>query len=73
MFDKVIALDFFGQFDRTNLLEGPTAMRYRKAILEPGGSKPGVRLIEDFLGRQQKMDAFAEWVGEEFAGSSAND
>jgi thimet oligopeptidase len=71
MFDKVIALDFFGQFDRSNLLEGPTAMRYRKAILEPGGSKPGTRLIEDFLGREQKMDAFAEWVGEEFAGSSA--
>ncbi len=73
MFDKVIALDFFGQFDRTNLLEGPTAMRYRKAILEPGGSKPGVRLIEDFLGRQQRMDAFAEWVGEEFAGSAAGE
>jgi thimet oligopeptidase len=72
MFDKVIALDFFGQFDRSNLLEGPTAMRYRKAILEPGGSKPGTRLIEDFLGREQKMDAFAEWVGEEFAGSSVN-
>src|SRR5450755_3470540 len=64
LFDKVIALDFFGQFDRSNLLEGPTAMRYRKAILEPGGSKPGTRLIEDFLGREQKMDAFAEWVGE---------
>jgi thimet oligopeptidase len=69
MFDKVIALDFFGQFDRSNLLEGPTAMRYRRAILEPGGSKPGSQLIEDFLGREQRMDAFAEWVGEEFAGS----
>jgi thimet oligopeptidase len=69
MFDKVIALDFFGQFDRTNLLEGPTAMRYRQAILEPGGSKPGTQLIEDFLGRAQKMDAFAQWVGEEFAGN----
>jgi thimet oligopeptidase len=73
MFDKVIALDFFTQFDRSNLLEGPTAMRYRRAILEPGGSKPGIQLIEDFLGRQQKMDAFAEWVGEEFAGSAAGE
>jgi thimet oligopeptidase len=69
MFDKVIALDFFGQFDRANLLEGPTAMRYREAILEPGGSKPGAQLIEDFLGRPQRMEAFAEWVGEEFAGA----
>ncbi len=67
MFDKVIALDFFDQFDRSNLLEGPTAMRYRRAILEPGGSKPGTQLIEDFLGRKQHMSAFVEWVGEEFA------
>lgn len=73
MFDKVIALDFFGQFDRSNLLEGPTAMRYRRAILEPGGSRPGTQLIQDFLGREQKMDAFAEWVGEEFAGSAAGE
>jgi thimet oligopeptidase len=67
MFDKVIALDFFRQFDQANLLEGATAMRYRKSILEPGGSKPGRQLIEDFLGREQKMDAFSAWVGEEFA------
>ena len=67
MFDKVIALDFFRQFDRDNLLEGPTAMRYRRSILEPGGSKPGTQLIGEFLGREQKMDAFAAWVGEEFA------
>ncbi len=73
MFDKVIALDFFGQFDRSNLLEGPTAMRYRQAILEPGGSKPGTQLIEDFLGREQRMEAFAEWVGEEFAASPAGE
>jgi Zn-dependent oligopeptidase len=70
MFDKVIALDFFGQFDRANLLEGPTAMRYRQAILEPGGSKPGTELIEEFLGRPQRMEAFAAWVGEEFAGTA---
>jgi thimet oligopeptidase len=73
MFDKVIALDFFGQFDRSNLLEGPTAMRYRQAILEPGGSKPGTQLIQDFLGREQRMEAFAEWVGEEFAASPAGE
>lgn len=66
MFDKVIALDFFRQFDPANLLEGSAAMRYRRAILEPGGSKPGELLIEDFLGRQQSMDAFAAWIGEEF-------
>jgi thimet oligopeptidase len=66
MFDKVIALDFFSQFEPTNLLDDATAMRYRRAILEPGGSKPGTEMIQDFLGRAQKMDAFAAWIGEEF-------
>ena len=69
MYDKVIALDFFSQFDPANLLEGPTAMRYREAVLQPGGSRPGTQIIEDFLGRRQQMDAFTGWVGEEFAGS----
>jgi thimet oligopeptidase len=48
-------------------------MRYRQSILEPGGSRPGTQLIADFLGREQKMDAFAEWVGEEFAGTAAGE
>ena len=34
--DKVIAVDFFAQFDPRNLLTGPTAMRYRRTVLEPG-------------------------------------
>jgi thimet oligopeptidase len=67
MFDKVIALDFFRQFNPANLLDGPTALRYRRSILEPGGSKPGTQLIADFLGREQTMDAFSAWIGEEFA------
>ena len=71
MFDKVIALDFFAQFDGEQLLAGVTAMRYRQTILEPGGSKPGRQLIEDFLGRRQSMEAFAAWIGQEFAGSPA--
>lgn len=66
MFDKVIALDFFRQFDLKNLLDGAMAMRYRKMVLEPGGSKPGQDLIRDFLGRDQSMDAFVQWIGEEF-------
>jgi len=66
-FDKVIALDFFSQFDQKNLLGGDTAMRYRKAVLEPGGSKPAQQLVEDFLGRPQNLKAFEAWMNEEFA------
>lgn len=64
--DKVIALDFFSQFDRNNLVGGETAMRYRKAVLEPGGSKAGTELVRGFLGRPQNLEAFKKWMDEEF-------
>jgi len=64
---KVIALDFFNQFDRKNLLDGPAGMRYRKTVLEPGGSKSANDLVQDFLGRPQSYAAFRAWMNEEFA------
>jgi thimet oligopeptidase len=66
---KVIALDFFNQFDRANLLDGPAAMRYRKTVLEPGGSKSANELVKDFLGRPQSYAAFDAWMNEEFVGA----
>jgi len=64
--DKVIAIDFFAQFDKRNLLDGPTAMRYRRAVLEPGANKPAPELVKDFLGREQNMTALKNWMNEEF-------
>ena len=65
---KVIALDFFNQFDKKNLLDGPAAMRYRKTVLEPGGSMSANDLVKGFLGRPQSYEAFRSWMNEEFAG-----
>lgn len=64
--DKVIAVDFFSQFDKANLLAGPTAMRYRRTVLEPGAAKPATGLVKDFLGRSQSLDALKLWINEEF-------
>ena len=68
LWDKVIAEDFFEQFDRTNLLGGQAPMRYRRAVLEPGGSVPANDLVKNFLGRPQNMAAFQKWMAEEFEG-----
>jgi thimet oligopeptidase len=66
MFDKVIALDFFAQFDPKDLLGGNAGERYRKTVLEQGGSKPGKELVRDFLGRNEEFAAFSKWLNEEF-------
>jgi thimet oligopeptidase len=64
--DKVIAVDFFAQFDSRDLLNGPTAMRYRKTVLEPGATEPAAQLVQDFLGRPQSLDALKAWVNVQF-------
>ncbi len=65
-FDKVIALDFFGQFDPADLLGCKAGAKYRKTVLEQGGSKPGREMVRDFLGRDEEFSAFSKWLNEEF-------
>ena len=65
-FDKVIALDFFAQFDPADLLGCDAGSRYRKTVLEQGGSKPGRQMVRDFLGRDEEFQAFSNWLNEEF-------
>jgi thimet oligopeptidase len=65
--DKVIALDFFAQFDAGNLLGGPSGMRYRQAVLAPGSTRPAAQLVRDFLGREPNLDAYRRWMLAEFA------
>jgi thimet oligopeptidase len=67
LWDKVIAEDFFMQFDHGNLLAGEAPMRYRHVVLEPGGSMSANDLVKNFLGRPQNMTAFQQWMDEEFA------
>jgi thimet oligopeptidase len=64
--DKVIAEDFFEQFDSKNLLAGDTPLRYRRAVLEPGGSVSANDLVKNFLGRPQSMGALQRWMAVEF-------
>lgn len=66
LWDKVIAEDFFAQFDPHNLLASETAMRYRRTVLEPGGSMSANDLVRNFLGRPQQLAALKRWMGEEF-------
>jgi thimet oligopeptidase len=62
MWSLVIAKDLLGAFRREGLMNPATALRYRKAVLEPGGGAKAADLVRDFLGRDYDFRAFEEWL-----------
>src|SRR5262249_22370349 len=68
--DKVIALDFFAQFDPRDLLGGPAGLRYRQAVLAPGATQPAAQVVRGFLGREPHIDAYRRWMLAEFDAAS---
>jgi thimet oligopeptidase len=62
MWSLVIAKDLFSPFQEEGLLTPATAHRYRRAVLEPGGSKPAAELVHDYLGRDASFAPFARWL-----------
>jgi thimet oligopeptidase len=57
----VIARDLLSAFEG-RLMDADVALRYRRSILEPGGSRDARELVEDFLGRPFAFDAYAAWL-----------
>jgi len=57
----VIARDLLSAFGG-ELFDHETAGRYRREILEPGGSRDAADLVEAFLGRPYAFDAYREWL-----------
>jgi thimet oligopeptidase len=64
MWSLVIAKDMFSAFNTQDLLDPTTSMKYRRTVLEPGGSKPAADMVTDFLGRPFGFDAYARWLNE---------
>jgi thimet oligopeptidase len=65
MWSLVIAKDLFGPFRQAGLMSPEPALRYRRAILEAGGSKPAAELVKDFLGRPSSFDPYEQWLNAE--------
>ena len=63
LWSKVFAQDMFSLFSKYGLLSKKIGMHYRKWILEPGGTLDPDKLIEGFLGRKPKFDAFYKELG----------
>ena len=72
MWDLVIAQEFYPQFNQSNPMLGDVPAKYRKTVLEPGGSVSANDLVKNFLGRPQNTKAFRVWMSAEFAGSGSS-
>jgi thimet oligopeptidase len=64
MWSLVIAKDFFGELDRTNLLDPSVPTRLRDTVLAAGGSAPAHELVRSFLGRDFGFEAYRRWLEE---------
>jgi thimet oligopeptidase len=58
----VIAKDLETEFQKHGYLDPATTMKYRKMVLEPGGSKPAAELVKDFLGRPYGFEAYRAYL-----------
>jgi thimet oligopeptidase len=63
MWSLVIAKDMFSAFSaQGDIMKPEMATKYRRAVLEPGGSKPAAKLVEDFLGRPYSFKPYEAWL-----------
>ena len=62
VWSMVIAKDLETEFQKKGYLDRETAMKYRRTILEPGGSKPAAELVKDFLGRPYGFEAYRAYL-----------
>ena len=62
LWSSVIAKDLETEFQKNGYLDRETAMKYRRTVLEPGGSRPSALLVKDFLGRDYGFDAYKTYL-----------
>lgn len=60
---KVFGDDMFSRFEEEGVLDPGVGLAYRRAVLEPGGSKDAEQLLGDFLGREPNQEAFLRHLG----------
>jgi thimet oligopeptidase len=63
LWSKVFGLDMFSEFEKGGVTSPEVGRRYRKEILEKGGSLDAIDLLRDFLGREPNNEAFLRHVG----------
>jgi metallopeptidase MepB len=63
LFSQVFADDIFQTVFQRNPMNPESGLKYRRLILEKGGSENGLKLVEDLLGRKPNLLAFYKGLG----------
>jgi len=63
MWSEVYSCDMFEQFRNTTVMDKTLGAKYRKIILEKGGTEDAIDLVKQFLGREPSKTPFLEQKG----------
>ena len=63
MWSLVYACDMFQRFKELGMLNPEAGKYYRDKIISKGGTKDGMDLVRDYLGREPNLEAFAKELG----------
>ena len=63
LWSEVYGDDMFSRFEEEGVTDPEVGAAYRRAILEAGGTRDGMDLLRDFLGREPSNSAFLRKLG----------
>lgn len=63
LWSEVIAEDFFGEFKKNGIFNPETGLKFRREILEKGGTLDEEKMVENFLGRPADNKLFLKSIG----------
>lgn len=63
LWSEVIAEDFFSEFEKNGVFNPETGLRFRREILEKGGTLDETDMVKNFLGRKENIGPFLKSIG----------
>lgn len=63
LWSEVIAEDFFGEFKKNGIFNPEAGLKFRREILEKGGTLDEEKMVENFLGRPADNKPFLKSIG----------
>ncbi len=63
LWSEVIAQDFFSQFEKQGIFNTDLGLKFRREILEKGGTEEETDMVQNFLGRKEDIGPFLKAIG----------